>query len=1046
MIPNIEALGAMTTDTPSSMDHGCAEQFFERGYTALREQPPMKWMTRLFLKISDGWQPKLVDLPTGAGKTDVAVIWVLVLGWYGLRRATVLPVPRRLVWVVNRRVLVQQVFRLADRLQEKLASDHEDESLVNLRAGLANLTGTTGGFFRVVQLRGQLIDDREWSVAPAVPQLIIGTVDQIGSRLLFRGYSLGKWSRPLQAALLAIDAWVCVDEAHLVPAFVLTLRQSSTLAAKIPQDCPCAVSSIFDHLPFWVTELSATPALPPPPADSIFRLIQDDEQDPQLSDRLLAARTRRVTIQWVAQDRKTEQSIQTAAAALAGKVETVAVFIREAAVANRICAWLERQFKGRVLKITGRLRGYERDRLERNEIFQRFQRVATRTSAAEETTFLVGTAAAEVGLDADAAAIICDFASLPTLLQRLGRLDRRGRISREFLMGQGEAPTMTVLARSEVVDSREAVRRDSVARDTRARMLKLAAALRSEEDYCPARLLVGKHWRDAVAKDTKDNSNGRDGDNTRNDTETSAEEQKPKGIDERSIVTAATWEVLLGRGQEQELMRWEDEGGQSGPATSGAPNSSAAANPPTTWLEHPDARVTGGPVAVPPLTSPLIEHWSGTTKPQSDLLPVHPFLYGILPDEEGTPLVGIAFRLELDALVALSLNEDEDQEEVSNQAVKTQIEEILRLFPPRRAELHFVPLTTARAWFTSPEADALPVAHFDGDEWSTDLDQEGASRIQPGSVLVLPTLAGSNDSVTTLLEDANEIASRDVLDGVSTLRPAYWRRITQIQRGEYRLISSDGASRFVQHADAEDSSQPDGVSLGDPAPGPNWRPRLQCKLKIGAAVFRFEYLKRKKQTQVQFLDDSDSCPGHLTRAQQDAESIAAAMAPDNEFLRSLLIEAAKVHDEGKRNCKWQRAMGNSDCSRPVAKPLIEQPESMRGFRHEWESLLKMRSCSPALPDTLSDLDAQLWCDLWNHLVGSHHGHLRPWISDRGFTPEVGKQQQCALRIQAAERFVRLQHQLGPWRLAFLEGLVKAADVASSQPDDEEDGDERREFM
>lgn len=1025
------------------MDHGCAQQFFERGYRALREQPPMKWMTRLFLKIAGGWHPKLVDLPTGAGKTDVAVIWVLLLGWYGSRRATALPVPRRLVWVVNRRVLVQQVFRLADRLQEKLASDHEDKSLLDIRAGLASLSGNTCDFFRVVQLRGQLIDDREWSVTPTVPQLIIGTVDQIGSRLLFQGYSLGKWSRPLQAALLAIDAWVCVDEAHLVPAFVLTLRQSSTLAANIPRECVRAVSSIFDHLPFWVTELSATPALPPPPADSIFRLIQDDEEDPQLSDRLLAARTRRVTIQWVAQDRKTEQSIQTAAAALAGKVETVAVFIREAAAANRICAWLERQFKGRVLKITGRLRGYERDRLERDKIFQRFQRVTTRTDAAEETTFLVGTAAAEVGLDADAAAIICDFASLPTLLQRLGRLDRRGRISREFLGGEGEAPTMTILAKPEATaDSGEALRHEREARDIRARMLKLAVALRSEEDYCPARLLVGKHWRDALAKDTNDNSNRRDGDNTRNHAEASAEEGKPKGIDERSIVTAATWEVLLGRGQEQDLMRWEDDGGQSSPFTSGAPNTSAAANPPSDWLKYPDARVTGGPVAVPPLTSALIEHWSGTTKPQSDFLPVHPFLYGILPDEEGTPLVGIAFRLEMDALASLSPDEDEDQEESSDQVVKAQIEEIFRLFPPRRSELHFVPLTSARAWFTSPEAVTLPVAHFDGDEWSTDPDRQGASHLQPGSVLILPTVAGSNDSVKELLEDASEAASRDVLDGVSTLRPAYWRRIAQVQRGEYRLISSDGASRFVQHADAEDSSLPDSVSLGDAVPGPNWRPRLQCKLKIGAAVFRFEYLKQKRQTQLQFLDDSDSCPGHLTRAQQDAESIAAAMVPDNEFLRSLLIEAAKVHDEGKRNCKWQRAMGNSDCSRPVAKPLIERPASMGGFRHEWESLLKMRSCSPALPDMLSDLDAQLWSDLWNHLVGSHHGHLRPWISDRGFAPEVGKQQQCALRIQAAERFVRLQHQLGPWRLAFLEGLVKAADVASSQPDDEEDGDEQ----
>jgi len=95
---------------------GERERFFESNYTLLREQPPMRWMGRLFLRLTDGWYPRLVDLPTGAGKTDVAVIWVLALAWYGLDTGRRKPVPRRLVWVVNRRVLVQQVFRLADTL------------------------------------------------------------------------------------------------------------------------------------------------------------------------------------------------------------------------------------------------------------------------------------------------------------------------------------------------------------------------------------------------------------------------------------------------------------------------------------------------------------------------------------------------------------------------------------------------------------------------------------------------------------------------------------------------------------------------------------------------------------------------------------------------------------------------------------------------------------------------------------------------------------------------------------------------------------------
>jgi len=852
-----------------------------------------------------------------------------------------------------------------------------------------------------------------------VPQLIIGTVDQIGSRLLFQGYSLGKWSLPLQAALLAVDAWICVDEAHLVPAFVLTLRQFSNLTANAGHNGPKTISSVFDQLPFWTTELSATPALPSPRAGSVFRLIPEDEDDPRLIDRLLAARTRQVRIRWVAKDQKPEDAIRKAAADLADKVDTVAVFIREAGAANRIGKKLEKQFKGRVLTITGRRRGYERDRLEKDATFRRFQpEESSGIGAAGETAFLVGTAAAEVGLDADAAAIVCDFASLPTLLQRLGRLDRRGRISRSFQSGQCDPPTMTIFAKSgESGDGKEAAKRQKAERDIRRRMLKLARSLRREKNDPSAQLLVGAHWRGAVAKEAKEKTKETETDSERPEDVSPDEDGKAESVDPRAITTAATWRVIL-RGKDKSV------------------SEQLLTAPALRWLHHPISCVTGGPVAVPPLTYALIEHWSGTTKPRNTFLPVHPFLYGILPDEEGTPLIGVAFRLEMDALAGGPT--DEGEEEDDDQAVTAAVEEVFRLFPPRRAELHFVPIATTRDWFSSAEASAIPVAHFDGEEWSVTPDRQDRSLIQPGSILVLPTLAASHDCLKKLIEGSNDVASRDVLDGVSTQRPAYWRRIVQVEVGDFLLRSDDGASRIGKRGDAEQS--PERISLGDPTPDPTWQPRLRCRLKIGDAVFRFEYLKPKRPVLRQLLDDSNGNPGHLSRAEKDAARIAEALAPGNEFLRTLLVEAARVHDEGKRNCKWQRAMGNLDCAHPVAKPLIERPASMGGFRHEWESLLKTRACSPAVPDSLGD--PQQWLDLWRHLVASHHGHLRPWISNHGFSCEVGKQQQSVERLESAERFSRLQRLLGPWRLAYLEALIKAADVASSQPDEEEDGDEQ----
>jgi len=994
-------------------DELCAEHFFESTYKLLRDQPPMRWMRRLFERLTEGWHPNLIDLPTGAAKTDVTVIWILALAWYGLERGSRRPVPRRLVWVVNRRVLVQQVFRLARQLEAKLSAGNCE--LSELRKGLVSLSGDPAGIFRVVQLRGQLVDDREWSVAPSVPQLIIGTVDQIGSRLLFQGYGLGKWSRPLQAALLGVDAWICVDEAHLVPAFLLTLRQARRFIEQADRDIPAALSATFEHLPFWATELSATPSLPPPNADSIFTLIPDDEDDPRLLDRLIAAQTRQVKIRWITADEKLDQVIGAEATALGQGNQNIAVFVREPGLANKIKKHLQKQFKDRVLTITGRLRGYERDRIEKHPVFIRFRPPEEGEEAGEikETVFLVGTAAAEVGLDADASAVLCDFASLPTLLQRLGRLDRRGRLSQRFRAGQCGAPTMTIFVKPDVPP-----------RDIRRRMIQLARALRAElldENVPSASFLVGAHWNMATSKQAGINANGAGTDNADENEAGGNGSKKPKRLDPAELVGAATRRVLLGGHFDQQGV--------------------VDARSPTSWLKHRLAPVTGGPVAVPVLTSSQIEHWSATTSPQNDFTPVHPFLYGILPDEEGTPLIGVAFRLEMDGLVA---SRPEDEDESDEQSIRVRVEEIFTMFPPCRAELHYVPISAARTWLASPEASKIPVAVFDGEEWRVALDHNSEFILKPDAILVLPTLARGHHTLNELLEDTGDVATCDVLEGVSTQIPSYWRQVKEVHPGDSRLTSGDGASRIEPVNTAVESQPPGRASVGDRPPDPPagkvWRPCVSQTFDVGTTKFRFVYLKLKVENlqRPQFLND------HLRRAEEVGGRIAETVAPGSEFLRSLISEASSVHDLGKNNPKWQSAMGNRDLANPVAKPLVAQPARMGGFRHEWESLLKVTwGRLPKLPPVLSDSEKQIWIDLWHHLIASHHGHVRPWLADHILEKHpYSKKRQSAIRIESAERFSRLQRLLGPWRLAYLEALVKAADSAASQADEEDDANEQ----
>src|SRR6266566_4133456 len=81
--------------------------FFDRCYPLLTGgDSPYHWQGELFLRFCRGEFPAQIDLPTGTGKTSLMDVWFLTLTCQALERK--MTIPRRLVWVVNRRVVVDQ--------------------------------------------------------------------------------------------------------------------------------------------------------------------------------------------------------------------------------------------------------------------------------------------------------------------------------------------------------------------------------------------------------------------------------------------------------------------------------------------------------------------------------------------------------------------------------------------------------------------------------------------------------------------------------------------------------------------------------------------------------------------------------------------------------------------------------------------------------------------------------------------------------------------------------------------------------------------------
>jgi CRISPR-associated endonuclease/helicase Cas3 len=442
------------------LEPGDFAAFFEE----VHGHEPFPWQTRLLEHVieHDGEWPDTLDLPTGSGKTaaiDIATFHLALEAERGAARLA----PVRIVFVVDRRLVVDDAFERARKLANAL-NDPGSSTVERVAEQLKKLSGD-GPALIARRLRGGIPREDDWARTPSQPTILCSTVDQVGSRLLFRGYGITDRMKPVHAGLLGSDALILLDEAHLAEPFRQTLGWVRTYRGPKWREAEEAA-------PWGVILLTATPGESASNRDAdgsretTFKLDSLDRAHPLLAKRLNASKPARL-IPPVGFANQSGDEVDDAegpilggnrhdATDLAHRVEAIVeevskarrhfaihgdgvpapvigVVVNRVARARAVIRELHRVLAKEIATETisspilmiGPARSVDRSTLVEELAPIRTQGRTPRPT--ERALIIVATQCIEVGVDIDFDALITELAPLDALRQRFGRLNRAGR-------------------------------------------------------------------------------------------------------------------------------------------------------------------------------------------------------------------------------------------------------------------------------------------------------------------------------------------------------------------------------------------------------------------------------------------------------------------------------------------------------------------------------------------------------------------------------------------------------------------------------------------
>jgi CRISPR-associated endonuclease/helicase Cas3 len=405
--------------------------------------------------------PRLLRIPTGLGKTAA-----VVLAWVWRRRFAERDVqtPRRLVYCLPMRTLVEQTYtevigwldRLGLLAGKIMCSNYVPDPADGIECGWSKRHGDHGTGRIAVHLLMGGEERTDWALWPERDAILVGTQDMLLSRALNRGYAARQSRWPREFGLLNNDCLWVFDEVQLMgPGLATGLQLEAFRSAEMggkkyfDNEKPCVswyMSATASRRLLTSREWRDGDSDKRPP-DFLFELSHTERADTTgvLARRRLAMKQIECQPSWTLQDadaaRRILQRHQQMLHELNGSPTEVP---RRTLV---ICNTVDR---ARAIH-SDMAASFETDRLVL--LHSRFRppdraRQQERLKAAVDAVggqIVIATQIIEAGLDLSAAVLWTEVAPLPSIVQRLGRLNRAGEFGHDGISKYGWIPVAVSL-------------------------------------------------------------------------------------------------------------------------------------------------------------------------------------------------------------------------------------------------------------------------------------------------------------------------------------------------------------------------------------------------------------------------------------------------------------------------------------------------------------------------------------------------------------------------------------------------------------------------